>query len=156
MRIFRSHRRALERGQSLVEFALVLPIFAIMLFGIIDLGRYVFTANSLNNGAREAARFASVVNRPAECLGLTREDCAKSVGKSHVWGVPASAVKVTVKCERWPATGGAATNPTVAACTTDDFLIVHTETSFTLVTPLIAQFLGNQKITGDSRVTVNQ
>ena len=35
-----------SRGQALVEFALVLPIFAIMLFGIIDFGRYVFTANS--------------------------------------------------------------------------------------------------------------
>ena len=54
------------RGQSLVEFALVLPIFAIMLFGIIDFGRYVFTANSLNNGAREAARFASVSVFPAD------------------------------------------------------------------------------------------
>ena len=44
----------------------------------------------------------------------------------------------------------------MAACRTDDFLVVHTESQFTLVTPLIAQLLGNQKITGDSRVAVNQ
>ena len=41
------------RGQAMVEFALVLPIFAILLFGIIDIGRYVYTANALSNGARE-------------------------------------------------------------------------------------------------------
>ena len=70
MTLFIRHRMS-PRGQALVEFALVLPIFAIMLFGIIDFGRYVFTANSLNNGAREAARFASVVNRPA---GVRRAD----------------------------------------------------------------------------------
>ena len=44
----------------------------------------------------------------------------------------------------------------MAACRTDDFLVVHTQSDFTLVTPLIAQFLGDQTITGDSRVTVNQ
>jgi Flp pilus assembly protein TadG len=144
-----------HRGQSLVEFALVLPIFAIMLFGIIDLGRYVFTANSLNNGAREAARFASVVNRPTECTGLSRDACATSVAQSHAWGVPANSVDVIVACERYSA-GGTASNPGIANCRTDDFLTVRTEAEFTLVTPLIAQFLGDQTIVGESRVTVNQ
>ena len=148
-------RSARGRGQALVEFALVLPIFAIMLFGIIDLGRYVFTANSLNNGAREAARFASVVNRPPECAGMTRDACATTIAKSHTWGVPQSGVTVTVSCERYSA-DGTKSDPGVAACRTDDFLIVHTESEFTLVTPLIGQFLGDQTITGDSRVTVNQ
>jgi Flp pilus assembly protein TadG len=144
-----------SRGQALVEFALVLPIFAIMLFGIIDFGRYVFTANSLNNGAREAARFASVVNRPPECAGLSRSACATTIAKSHAWGVPQNGVTVTVDCERYSA-GGTKSDPGVAACRTDDFLVVHTESDFTLVTPLIAQLLGDQTITGDSRVTVNQ
>ena len=157
MQHLRKRGRRSGRGQSLVEFALVLPFFAIILFGIIDFGRYVFTANSLNNGAREAARFASVVNRPPECAGLSRAACATTVAKDHAWGVPSSSVTVTVTCERYTA-GGALVSPapTPATCRTDDFLVVHTETTFTLVTPLIAQFLGDQKITGDSRVTVNQ
>jgi len=143
------------RGQSLVEFALVLPIFAILLFGIIDFGRYVFTANALNNGAREAARFASVVNRPPECVGLTRSACATTIAKSNAWGVPRNGITVTVSCERY-ASGGTKSLPGVAACRTDDFLVVHTQSVFTLVTPLIGQLLGDQTITGDARVTVNQ
>jgi Flp pilus assembly protein TadG len=146
-----------RRGQALVEFALVFPIFAIMLFGIVDLGRYVFTANSLDNGAREAARSASVSTRPAECAGLDRGACAVAIAKSRTWGVPPNGVAVTVTCERYGADGTLVSPaPTPAQCRTDDFIVVHAKTVFTLVTPLIAQFLGNQTISGDSRVVVNQ
>ncbi len=55
----RSARDA-SRGQALVEFALVIPMFLAMLFGIVDLGRVVWANNSLANAAREAARFAIV------------------------------------------------------------------------------------------------
>jgi Flp pilus assembly protein TadG len=49
-----------ERGQSLVEFALVLPIFIIMLFGIIEFGRLWETVNVVTSAAREGARVAAV------------------------------------------------------------------------------------------------
>ncbi len=156
MHVRRLFHRVPGRGQALVEFALVLPIFAIMLFGIIDLGRYVFIVNSLNNGAREAARFASVVNRPPECAGLSRSACATAIAKSHVWGVPGSSVTVKVECRHWPVGATSPTKPSVATCTTDDFLWVQTKTVFTLVTPLIGQLLGNQTITGETQVVVNQ
>ena len=107
----RLHRPGTGRGQALVEFALVLPIFAIMLFGIIDFGRYVFTANSLNNGAREAARFASVSVFPAECTGLTRSACATTIARSHAWGVPGGSVNVTTTCEGFHPDGTAESRP---------------------------------------------
>ena len=152
----RLHRPGAGRGQALVEFALVLPIFAIMLFGIIDFGRYVFTANSLNNGAREAARFASVSVFPAECTGLTRSACATTIARSHAWGVPGNSVNVTTTCEGFHPDGTPESPaPAVAQCTTGDLLRVQTQTSFTLVTPLIAQFLGGQTVRGDARVAVN-
>ena len=44
-------------GQALVEFALVLPIFLLLLFGLIDVGRLVYTWNALNQAAREGARY---------------------------------------------------------------------------------------------------
>jgi Flp pilus assembly protein TadG len=49
-----------RRGQSLVEFALVLPIFMLLLFGLIDMGRYVYLNSMLSQAAREAARVAAV------------------------------------------------------------------------------------------------
>ncbi len=48
------------RGQAVVEFALVIPIFLLLLVGLFDLGRAVFAFNSLTNAAREGARMAIV------------------------------------------------------------------------------------------------
>jgi Flp pilus assembly protein TadG len=49
-----------SRGQSLVEFALVIPLFLTLLFTVVDFGRVVWANDSLANAAREAARFAIV------------------------------------------------------------------------------------------------
>ena len=47
-------------GQALVEFALVIPVFLLLLVGLFDLGRAVFAYNTLTNAAREGARLAIV------------------------------------------------------------------------------------------------
>ena len=48
-------RRPRSRGQSLVEFALVIPIFLLLLFGLIDGGRLVYQHSVLSQAAREGA-----------------------------------------------------------------------------------------------------
>lgn len=53
------------RGQELLEYALVLPIFLLMVFGIIDLARAAYYYSALQNAAREGARFA-IVHTPGE------------------------------------------------------------------------------------------
>jgi TadE-like protein len=45
-----------QRAQSLVEFALVFPIFLLLTFGLLDLGRAVWHYNTLADAARQAAR----------------------------------------------------------------------------------------------------
>jgi Flp pilus assembly protein TadG len=47
-------------GQSLVEFALVVPLFLLLVFALIDFSRLIFTYVSLSNGTREMARVAAV------------------------------------------------------------------------------------------------
>jgi Flp pilus assembly protein TadG len=55
------HREGPKRwGQALVEFAIVAPIFFLILFAIIDFGRYVYYVQILNNAAREGTRYAIV------------------------------------------------------------------------------------------------
>lgn len=49
-----------ERGQSLVEFALILPLLILMLFGIIDFGRIFHAYLTIDHAGREAARAASI------------------------------------------------------------------------------------------------
>ena len=46
-----------NRGQALVELALILPLFLIILFGIIILGIGLFYQQQVTNAAREAARY---------------------------------------------------------------------------------------------------
>jgi len=50
--------RARQRGQALVEFALVLPVFAVITLGVVDAAR-VFSANvAISNAVREAVVYA--------------------------------------------------------------------------------------------------
>jgi Flp pilus assembly protein TadG len=53
-------RRADRRGQSLVEFSLVMIPFLFILMGVVDLGRGIYVYNSVSQAAREIARSASV------------------------------------------------------------------------------------------------
>lgn len=47
-----------ERGQELVEFALMLPFLLLILIGVIDLGRTFHAAITIANSSRTGARFA--------------------------------------------------------------------------------------------------
>jgi len=51
--------RQSARGQGLVEFAIVLPVLAVLLFGIIQFGMIFGAQVGLTNAVREAARYAS-------------------------------------------------------------------------------------------------
>ncbi|MPZ23852.1 MAG: pilus assembly protein [Dehalococcoidia bacterium] len=54
-----SSRRS-ERGQAMVEFALVLPLLLVLAFGIMDFGRALQAYVTINNAAREGARTGSI------------------------------------------------------------------------------------------------
>lgn len=56
-------------GQSLVEFALVIPIIVLLVVGFVEVGRAVFAYNTIANAARQGARVAAVnqVNGVTDC-----------------------------------------------------------------------------------------
>jgi len=62
-----------EGGQSLVEFAFVLPIFLLVLFAIIDFGMAFHAWITVTNSAREGGRLGSVhpslASAGSPCLG---------------------------------------------------------------------------------------
>jgi hypothetical protein len=47
-------------GQGLVEFALIVPLFLVLLLGMVEFGRAWMTKNILTGAAREAVRLAAV------------------------------------------------------------------------------------------------
>jgi hypothetical protein len=63
-----------SRGQGLVEFALVFPLFMLVLFSIITFGLYVFYNQQLANAAREAARYAAVHSSTSQCPTVSQLD----------------------------------------------------------------------------------
>ena len=70
--VFGKLRRRSTSGQGLVEFALVIPIFLVMVFGLLDAGRYVYMTNVLSQAAREGARLAAV---ESSWIGSTDSSC---------------------------------------------------------------------------------
>jgi Flp pilus assembly protein TadG len=60
-----------ERGAAAVEFALIMPVLIVMLFGIIEFARMWNAKQTLTDAAREGARIAAVNNamvKPAQTL----------------------------------------------------------------------------------------
>ena len=60
MKLFKRLTRRGERGQAIVEFAFVLPLFLIVLFLIVEFGVGFSRWIVITNSAREAARYAAV------------------------------------------------------------------------------------------------
>jgi Flp pilus assembly protein TadG len=75
----KKHLRPTGRGQTLVEFALVLPVFILLLFGLLDVGRYVYMNSVLSQAAREGARLAAT---EALWIGKTTTDDAACVASA--------------------------------------------------------------------------
>jgi hypothetical protein len=57
-RLYRPVDRERRRGQTTVEFALILPVFLLLTVGIVDLARMFSTYGALIDGVREAALYA--------------------------------------------------------------------------------------------------
>jgi Flp pilus assembly protein TadG len=55
-----TRRKGRRLAASVVEFAFVAPVFFLVLLGVLEYARFVFTLQLLNNSAREGARYALV------------------------------------------------------------------------------------------------
>jgi Flp pilus assembly protein TadG len=62
-----------EKGIALVEFALTVPLFLVLLLGMLDYGYYFYVAVSATNAAREGARQCTLVALGA-CGACTPSD----------------------------------------------------------------------------------
>lgn len=83
MTIHPTRVRRHRRGQSLVEFALILPILLILMLGILDFGRAIAAYNSVSNGARSGARVA-IVNQDSDAIEAAVLSEAVSLGDVEV------------------------------------------------------------------------
>ncbi len=78
--MFRLFRRSREKGAVLVEFALILPIFLLLIFGTMEAGWAFAQMNDVHHGVREGARLAAVNYDPDDSPGTNdvyTEMCAR-------------------------------------------------------------------------------
>ena len=76
-------------GQGLVEFALVLPVFLLIVLALFDTGKGVFTYNSIGQAAREGARLASV---EVSWIGASGANCTAPVCPADTAGLRSDVV----------------------------------------------------------------
>ena len=118
-RFFRDQNSDEQRGQSLVEFALLLPLMLLIITGLFDVARAVWEENTLAYAAREGTRYAIVHGSAgvpaADPTDPTNPTCSPgdiiictnipNVVKQAAIGVPNVTVVVTYP-DTYPGSGG--------------------------------------------------
>jgi hypothetical protein len=131
-----------ERGQGLVEFALILPLLLLMIFGAVDIGRAVFAYSTLMNSVTSGARAAIVKYGPSPtCDGLGKPACAVAVTQNAAGVGFGGPVAVNAACLDSPCGIGARFQ-------------VKAEGRINLVTPLLATYVGPITVSAASTMTV--
>lgn len=62
-----------ERGQSLVETALILPVLLLLLVGILDFGRIMYSYAHLHMAAQETVRMGGLGNDDTEIASFAKD-----------------------------------------------------------------------------------
>ncbi|MBN1919649.1 MAG: pilus assembly protein [Anaerolineae bacterium] len=125
MRKFSTQKK--EKGQSIVEMALLLPVLLLMLMGLLDFGRVYYVMVALNDAAQEGAAYAA--SRPSDTTGIAERAASASTG---LITVSTDDVSVTI-AGGTPAAGAAVT--------------VAVQYEFTFYTPIAQTFFEGNTVT---------
>ncbi|WP_274363981.1 TadE/TadG family type IV pilus assembly protein [Paenibacillus thermotolerans] len=108
-----------ERGQALTEFAIIAPVMLLLVFGIVDLGRYMYGYLNLQLAAQETVRKGSFGYTDAELAAFAR-----------------SYMKV-----KDPALLAVTVTPDDRTRDSGDYVTVTLQEPFTFVTPIVGELL---------------
>lgn len=99
-----------DRGSSLVETALVIPVLLLMLFGAVDFGRAFYLSMEVSGAAQAAAEYG--VQSPTDTVGMQTAATQDAPDVSNL-----SVTTPTYGCECADGTGYSASCSTVPTCT---------------------------------------
>ncbi len=89
-----------NHGQSMVEFALILPVFVLVFAGIFDLGRAFYASITITNAAREGARYGTL--NPKDQPGMRQA----AIQEAQNSGITITNSNVSVTCPSFIASSG--------------------------------------------------
>jgi len=145
--------RGRTRGQALVEFGLILPIFILLLVGIFDFGRAIYAYNTINNAAHEAVR-----------VGIVDQNVTKIKARAvkHAVALGLASSDVTVRFLQSDYTGDGVTNDCAPGqllplgprigCIIEVTVVYH----YSAATPLIGNLIGTLSLTGKSQQPIER
>jgi Flp pilus assembly protein TadG len=121
-----------ERGQSLVEMALALPILLLLLVGATDVGRAFYTYVAITNAAREGARYGA--SNPSSTFQIQAR--VQNEVKNSQISIPSG--NITVSCSKYTAgsyTQGSSVN--CSSASSGDYVTVRVTYNFNFITGFI-------------------
>lgn len=132
-----------RRGAAIVEAALVLPIFFMVVLGIVEFGRFFMISQMVQNSAREGCRKA--------VTGAYSNSTITSDIKSDLaaGGVKSADVTVTIAVTVDPSNPAVANND-VSAATTKDLVAVTVSVPFSKIALIPGKYLQGKTLIGRS------
>jgi PKD repeat protein len=144
--VARLRRRPRSRGQSLVEFALILPLLLLFLATVLDLGRIYYANISLLNAAREGAFQASKTPDSYQagqpCNTATNLVVCRVQLESKDTMVEVAESEIDVTCSK-----------TGCPLEANSTVTVKVDGQFQLITPILGYIFGGQTIDMQSSAT---
>lgn len=131
------------RGAGALELGIICPIFLMLVFGIIEVGRGMMVSNLVTNAAREGAKMAVRD-------GSTNADVTSSVQAFMNSALGTAASKMTVSITTIPAAGHPDAGDTVANCQRGDLITVTVQVPFNSVALIPGDYLAGRQLVGQS------
>jgi Flp pilus assembly protein TadG len=141
----RRHDRAGQSGASAVEFAVLLPLLIMLVFGIIAFGMAFAQELSLSNAARQGARYGVVETRTCADIEAHVKDAVSTLGLSpgEVTVTVSRGASETALDWTWPSPDSCATPSACTGSDPGDNLYVEARADYQLTIPLVLDGTSN-------------
>ncbi len=130
-----------QDGQGLTEFALIFPVFMLLLVLVFDFGRAIYAHHTISNAARAGARVAIVDQTLAE---IQAKALAQTVGLNPD--------DITVPDPEFGCPIGGATVPLKIGCEAE----VTVEYAYQPMTPIVGSIVGPMTLSATTRFPIER
>jgi hypothetical protein len=143
-----------DRGSTTVEFAVVLPFFLLLTFGIIDFGWYFFVEHTLQYATREGMRLAVVGGRlkDKDNQDLSRLDSIYEKIRKEA-SLAVDPWSLTIIVYTIPIDGSEPDEVTTSAGDPGSYMRVKTSYTYRFLTPVIGGLFPDGMITIEAQGT---
>lgn len=150
--MLRLRNRADERGQTLAEFALLVPLLVILIFGFVDVSRIYQSWVTIEGAAREGARYGVTGRSDCDIAADDRLACIEYNTTQRAQALTNNDTDLTVTVRSWDFPAYA--DPAAEGDPGDqcDAIEVQVNYQFTPSTPLAGTIFGTIELVGRERL----